>query len=352
MATPNNLVEVLRLLQSKSLQCEPDAARARRLITAEIEEAEALRAELAGQVHWKPETESRTDTLKLFRENMEANAARIRELEDALSKAQGFIKNHQARLMAATFDGSEKCDYCHGVGACPRCWGRAAITRLEKRFENVRQDLGAIPRSLRNLSVVGEKWAGLAATMREHYQDEANMMAARVDALLGIEPGCTDNSPCEQPMLRWVHSKTCMDLVAAKRKEPGVVEMTKGAFDDMLEYSTTLPTGTTLGKRWKCRRPVRDDGRGPPDWYQGEYVEEKDPALKAKGYVGIVWKKIKLIPTHFAIWSNLIKEQTGCTEAMDYFEALENLAPDEKEPSRVKVYPINKADCPVCKEQS
>lgn len=28
------------------------------------------------------------------------------------------------------------CDYCKGIGACPRCWGRAAIDELEK--ENAR----------------------------------------------------------------------------------------------------------------------------------------------------------------------------------------------------------------------
>lgn len=27
-----------------------------------------------------------------------------------------------------------KCDYCRGVGACPKCWGRANITELQARL--------------------------------------------------------------------------------------------------------------------------------------------------------------------------------------------------------------------------
>lgn len=28
---------------------------------------------------------------------------------------------------------TETCDYCRGIGACPKCWGRAGITRLESQ---------------------------------------------------------------------------------------------------------------------------------------------------------------------------------------------------------------------------
>lgn len=72
-----------------------------------------------------------------------------------------------------------------------------------------------------------------------------------------------------------------------------IVSLTIIEFDALLEYSTTLPTGTTLGKKWKCRRPYRDDGK-PPNWYLGEYVEDPDPEFRAKGCVGIVWKKIEV----------------------------------------------------------
>ena len=52
------------------------------------------------------------------------------------------------------------------------------------------------------------------------------------------------------------------------------------------EYSCSLPTGTTIGKRW--RRDVnayRADRRGaPPEWVIGEYVDIHDPKN-----VGIAW---------------------------------------------------------------
>ena len=35
-----------------------------------------------------------------------------------------------------------ECSYCHGVGACPQCWGRAAIEELKaqvKRWEDVEE---------------------------------------------------------------------------------------------------------------------------------------------------------------------------------------------------------------------
>lgn len=34
----------------------------------------------------------------------------------------------RARPLAAPTGAT--CDYCHGVGACPRCWGRSAIEEL------------------------------------------------------------------------------------------------------------------------------------------------------------------------------------------------------------------------------
>lgn len=52
------------------------------------------------------------------------------------------------------------------------------------------------------------------------------------------------------------------------------------------EYSCSVPTGTTIGKRW--RRDVnayRQDRRGaPPEWVLGRYVDIGDPEN-----VGIEW---------------------------------------------------------------
>lgn len=70
--------------------------------------------------------------------------------------------------------------------------------------------------------------------------------------------------------------------------------LTKEQFAELLEYSASLPTGTSIGKRWKRRVPARGE---PCEWFMGEYVEptEKDRAeAAARGTecVGIRWTKI------------------------------------------------------------
>lgn len=41
-------------------------------------------------------------------------------------------------------------------------------------------------------------------------------------------------------------------------------------FDSLYEYSCSLPTGTTVGKRWKRAKNTYD---GKDGWLLGEYVE-------------------------------------------------------------------------------
>jgi hypothetical protein len=76
-------------------------------------------------------------------------------------------------------------------------------------------------------------------------------------------------------------SETTIDL------ERPTVKMSVAEFDALLEYSTTLPTGTTIGKKWK-RHILSGLNRG--EWWLGEYVPDPsgDP-----GRVGILWKKIE-----------------------------------------------------------
>lgn len=52
------------------------------------------------------------------------------------------------------------------------------------------------------------------------------------------------------------------------------------------EYSCSVPTGTTLGKRWRRNlNAYRPDRVGvPAEWVIGEYVAHPDPTL-----VGIRW---------------------------------------------------------------
>ena len=84
-------------------------------------------------------------------------------------------------------------------------------------------------------------------------------------------------------------------------EEVELVELTRREFDELPEYSCTLPTGTTIGKKWKCNRNAyrgRDTAISdaeekitgiPINWWMGTYVDHPDPKL-----VGIKWQKIQL----------------------------------------------------------
>lgn len=65
-----------------------------------------------------------------------------------------------------------------------------------------------------------------------------------------------------------------------------VAQMTQAAFDALLEYTTTLPTGKTIGKRWK-RYLFAGPAKGT--WVMGEYVEDPDPE-----FVGITWRRVEV----------------------------------------------------------
>lgn len=64
--------------------------------------------------------------------------------------------------------------------------------------------------------------------------------------------------------------------------------LTKAEFDALDEYSASLPTGTTVGKRWKRHHGAHDRafiaGGGQPTWMIGEFVEIGHPTA-----VGIEW---------------------------------------------------------------
>ena len=69
------------------------------------------------------------------------------------------------------------------------------------------------------------------------------------------------------------------------------VRLTRREFDKLPEYSCSIPTGTTIGKRWK-RSDTFTLGR-PRDrelvWHMGEYIDHPDPEL-----IGIRWKRIEI----------------------------------------------------------
>jgi hypothetical protein len=72
----------------------------------------------------------------------------------------------------------------------------------------------------------------------------------------------------------------------------GLVTLAREELADLPEYSCSIPTGTTPGKRWKrdanaYRRDLPWPGH-VPDWLLGEYVEiPGDP-----DHVGIRWRTV------------------------------------------------------------
>lgn len=73
----------------------------------------------------------------------------------------------------------------------------------------------------------------------------------------------------------------------AARETIEVVELTQAEFDELPEYSCSLPTGTTIGKEWKRGEPYR----APRErWYRGMYVESE-----REGYVKVKWQRIRVL---------------------------------------------------------
>lgn len=72
-----------------------------------------------------------------------------------------------------------------------------------------------------------------------------------------------------------------------------IVRLSTPQFEEMPEYSCSLPTGTTIGKRWK--RNLNFGTREKAVWWMGEYVEDPEP-----GRVGIEWKEIEIYDSLFA----------------------------------------------------
>lgn len=63
-----------------------------------------------------------------------------------------------------------------------------------------------------------------------------------------------------------------------------VTFVTQAEFDELREYSHTLPSGTVIGRRWKRREPLARKG-----WVLGEYV-----ACDIPNKVGIRWSELRV----------------------------------------------------------
>jgi hypothetical protein len=72
-------------------------------------------------------------------------------------------------------------------------------------------------------------------------------------------------------------------------RTPKGILLTSREFEALLDYSCSLPTGTTVGKQWRRRCPYSISAESVHRFYLGEYVECSIP-----GEIGIEWTEILL----------------------------------------------------------
>ena len=76
----------------------------------------------------------------------------------------------------------------------------------------------------------------------------------------------------------------------------GTTYVTQQEFDELLEYSSTVPTGTTIGKKWKRHEPYRrpqsciDPEHDCGHWFMGEYIRPGPKEFARE--VWIRWTKL------------------------------------------------------------
>jgi len=103
--------------------------------------------------------------------------AKLRAERDALSRERDALRTFYDKVKAAEFDGEGKCTYCHGIGACPRCWGRAGITRLEKerdaRGAALSREVEGLREALREVQVLDME---PPSTMQEYAEEHLRVM--------------------------------------------------------------------------------------------------------------------------------------------------------------------------------
>lgn len=71
----------------------------------------------------------------------------------------------------------------------------------------------------------------------------------------------------------------------------GAVLLTRAEFDALLNYSTTLPTGTTPGKSWrKAAWPRHQEVND--EWWRGTYGKPYPEGHEHHGEIPIGWRRI------------------------------------------------------------
>lgn len=69
------------------------------------------------------------------------------------------------------------------------------------------------------------------------------------------------------------------------------VFMTEREFKDLSDYSLSLPTGTTAGRRWRTANWF-PHSRVSDQWHMGEYGAPYPAGHKQAGKVPIIWRQI------------------------------------------------------------
>lgn len=80
------------------------------------------------------------------------------------------------------------------------------------------------------------------------------------------------------------------EVIAEAHTHSQVVKIHEFVFKELLEYSTSTPTGVFAGKRWKCR--IHKNGKWTDKWLLGEYIDDDAD----DGTMLIRWTPIEIIP--------------------------------------------------------
>lgn len=79
-----------------------------------------------------------------------------------------------------------------------------------------------------------------------------------------------------------------------------ILKLTPAEFLALPEYSASVPTGTTIGKRWRRLNGAHDmaykRAGGKCEWMIGAYEEHPDPAQREKFCVTRWYKPVIVIP--------------------------------------------------------
>lgn len=92
----------------------------------------------------------------------------------------------------------------------------------------------------------------------------------------------------ERESARWTSRRATMSMLL----DDTDAVMTRATFEDLDEYSTSVPDGAPVGKIWKCGRPWQALPKDK-DWYLGEYWD--DGRIAETGSVPIRWRRIHLV---------------------------------------------------------